>query len=178
MFRRFALAMLIADTLFFLKVSNVYYSSKKIAVGTAGDVIFTAEPRIDPRGTVIARALQRIDELAPPGATLMVLPEGIMLNYLSRRQNPTPYLNFMPPEMAIFGEGTMLSSIQKRPPDFIVLATKDTGEYGVGPFGLDPNYGRQIVDWVKTHYAVVDELSAESSTPRPFQITILKRTFN
>ena len=35
-------------------------------------------------------ALSWIQNNVPPNATLAVLPEGAMINYLSRRVNPTP----------------------------------------------------------------------------------------
>jgi hypothetical protein len=166
-FRRFALAMLIADAIFLLKISNGYYSSKSLAVGTGGDTILALPPKSDPRCAAVAEVLARIDAVVPSQASFMVLPEGAMLNYLSRRVNPTPYINFMPPELSIFGEQNILKAMQEHPPDFVLLAPKDTSEYGVGPFGVDPNYGMRIMELVKQEYAAIDSM--------PSRITILKR---
>jgi hypothetical protein len=166
-FRRFAMAMLIADAIFFLKISNGYYSSKSLAVGTGGDTILALPRKSNPRGAAVAEVLARIDEIIPSQASLMVLPEGVMLNYLSRRINPTPYINFMPPELSIFGERNILTAMQENPPDFVLLVPKDTSEYGVAPFGVDPNYGMEITEWVKQEYAAIESL--------PSRITILKR---
>ena len=166
-FRRFALVMLIADAIFLLKISNGYYSSKDLAVGTGGDTILALPSKSDPRGAAVAEVLTRIESVIPAQASFVVLPEGIMLNYLSRRVNPTPYVTFMPPELAIFGERNILMAMQEHPPDFVLLVPKDTSEYGVGPFGDDPNYGMHIMQWVKQEYAAIDSL--------PSRITILKR---
>jgi hypothetical protein len=166
-FRRFALAMLIADAIFLLKISNGYYSSKNLAVGSGGDAILTLPSKADPRGAAVAEVLARIDAVIPSQASFVVLPEGVMLNYLSRRINPTPYVTFMPPELSIFGERNILMAMQQHPPDFVLLVPKDTSEYGVAPFGVDPNYGMEIMEWVKQEYAAIDSL--------PSRITILKR---
>ena len=169
-FRRFALAMLIADAFFFLKISNGYYDAKTIHLGAGDDVIVAM--KTDPRGPVVQRTLSRLRTLMPVEATMMVLPEGVMLNYLSRRTNPTPFTNFMPPEVAIFGEAKMLAALKEHPPDFILIAPKDAAEYGVGSFGTDPNYGMQIMRWVYGNYSIVEEVDAESSDV--FSIKIMK----
>ena len=84
------------------------------------------------------------------GETLSVLPEGVMINYLARRVNPTGHLNFMPPELLIFGEDRILEAFRGNPPDLIALTHKDTREYGVGFFGN--GYGRDLYGWVDANY--------------------------
>jgi hypothetical protein len=86
--------------------------------------------------------------------TVAVLPEGVMLNYLARRVNPTGHINFMPPEFLIFGEEQMLAAFHDAPPDWIVITHKDTREYGVGFFGR--GYGRKLYAWVQANYEPVE----------------------
>ena len=38
-----------------------------------------------------------------------------MVNYLARRVNPTPYINFMPPELIMFGEENMVAAFRSSP---------------------------------------------------------------
>jgi hypothetical protein len=85
--------------------------------------------------------------------TLAVLPEGVMINYLARRTNPTGHVNFMPPELLIFGEDRILADFRRSPPDLIALSHKDTREYGVDFFGQ--GYGRNLYRWVASHYRPV-----------------------
>jgi len=82
--------------------------------------------------------------------TLAVLPEGVMINYLGRRVNPTGHVNFMPPELLIFGEDRILEAFRRNPPDLVALAHKDTREYGVGFFGK--GYARELYGWVEANY--------------------------
>ena len=98
-----------------------------------------------------------------------------MLNYLTRRTNPTPYINFMPPEMLMFDESKMLAAIRNHPPDFVLLTARSTGEYGVKSFGSDPDFGKQIMDWVKLNYSLMEQIAPDPEAKRPFDIKILRR---
>lgn len=82
--------------------------------------------------------------------TLAVVPEGVMINYLARRRNPTGHVNFMPPELLIFGEERILAAFRRDPPDLVALSHKDTQEYGVGFFGQ--GYGELLYGWVEANY--------------------------
>ena len=99
--------------------------------------------------------------------TLVVLPEGAIINYLTRHINPTPHLNFLPPELAIFGEREILADLKAHPPDFIALVHRDTAEYGVPLFGTD--YGQSLFEWVLNRYDRVVQVGAEPLRPRTLQ---------
>src|SRR4030095_497827 len=71
--------------------------SKTIVVGRGADAF-----RTDQRGTIVNAALDDVATRVMPNDTLLVVPEGVMLNFLARRDTPTPYVNFMPPEFLIF----------------------------------------------------------------------------
>ena len=57
-----------------------------------------------------------------PGETLAVLPEGVMLNYLTRRNAPTRFITWMPPEVIFYGEANMLDALRTAPPAWVLLA--------------------------------------------------------
>jgi hypothetical protein len=96
-----------------------------------------------------------------------IIRQGIKLFRLS--------LHGKTPELAMFGETTILASFKVRPPDYILLIYKDTREYGVGPFGEDPAYGKQILAWVDDHYMLIERIPGEPPTTNRFEIKILKR---
>ena len=81
---------------------------------------------------------------------LVVLPEGVMFNYLARLPNPTPYLNFMPPELIMFGQENMLRAMQQAKPRYVLLTHRNTEEYGYDFFGQ--GYGQQLGRWIEQHY--------------------------
>jgi hypothetical protein len=121
-----------------------YLDQKTVSIGRGADVFLA-----DMRGVPLRAALAAL-ETRPADSTFAVLPEGVMLNFLARRRNPTPFINFMPPELALFGETRMLSSFAAHPPNQIVLVHKDTSEYGFAFFGRD--YGVAWLRWVHANY--------------------------
>src|SRR5208282_3143721 len=84
---------------------------------------------------LMGEALSWMQSNTPAGSTLAVLPAGVMLNYMLRRANPTPYLRWNPPEMAVFGQANMTRALRQARPDYILLLGVDTSEFGVNFFG-------------------------------------------
>jgi hypothetical protein len=97
-----------------------------------------------------------------------------MLNYLARRRNPTGHVNFMPPELLIFGEAQILAAFRESPPDWVALTHKDTREYGVGFFGR--GYGRDLHAWMRQHYEPVKQWGDTPLAPgSAFGVVLLAR---
>jgi hypothetical protein len=117
--------------------------------GPAGDALRAGELR----GDVVNKVLEVTPELIQEGDTLAALPEGVMLNFLLRRPNPTPYTNFMPTEVVFFGEDRMVEAFEANPPDWIMLVHKDTSEFGFRFFGRD--YGQDLFAWIMETYRSV-----------------------
>ena len=174
-FRSLALAVVAAGIVFHLNRSQEFYRVKNFAVGRGGDTILTYAPAVYAPGPIVAEALQWIEENTSPEATFVALPEGITLNYLSRRATSARQMNFMMTEMIVFGEEAMVAGFQAGPPDYVVLVHKDTSEWGVGPFGRDDRYGRRIMRWVYQHYEPVVLFGDEPFQSKAFGIQILKR---
>ncbi len=186
-FRGLIMMTLLADLCVLLALSNYFYSRQNYPVGTGKDAILTYDPRPRdrvevpyllpylPRGEAVNQLLQQIESRMSPAANFVVLPEGVMVNYLTRRRNPTPFVNFMPPELAIFGESAILQALQAHPPDYVILMHKDTAEYGVKFFGADPDYGKLIMDWVASRYRPVWQTQHEPLKDKNFGIKLLER---
>ncbi len=124
-------------------------------------------------------ALQnRLAELLPPDATLMVYPEGAMLNYWLRRDNPSRFLLYLPTELDAAGRGAVLADVQAAAPDFVVLLQRGHREFGVGPFGRDPQNGRALVSWIRSSYEPIDQLGPQPFAGRGFGAEIWRRPEN
>ena len=126
----------------------------------------------DRRGEFVAAALQDLKARALPGQTLAVLPEGAMMNFLAKRRNPTPFTNLMPVEFKLFGEAAIVRAYSENPPDFIVLAHKDTSEYGYQFFATD--YAKPFAAWLAQHYRVVRIYGAEPLKSSRFGLALLE----
>lgn len=114
-------------------------------LGTGGDRF-----RTDANAAFLEAFLQEARTSLPPGATLSVLPEGAMLNYLLRRETSVPYTVLMPPEVMTFGEESILGAFRQTPPGFVLLLHKDTSTFGYRFFGAD--YGTALFGWLQANY--------------------------
>ena len=119
--RAAGLAVLVVVGFGLLNISNLWFGHKSQVVAGGSDTF-----RADGRGMAVNTILNYINERTTPSQTLAALPEGVMLNYLSRRVNPTPYVNFMPLELVVFDEEAIVRSFEEHPPDFIAILHKDT----------------------------------------------------
>jgi hypothetical protein len=115
-----------------------------VVVGSGPDQFLATD-----RGDYINRAVA-VAKQFPENTTIDCFPEGIMINYLSRRKTSVPYVNFNPPDLLLFGQSNMLKSLQAHPPDYIFIVHKDTGEFHVRFFGA--NYGQDLYAWITTQY--------------------------
>jgi hypothetical protein len=155
-------------------ISDKIYGVKKYSVGEGHDKFYAFVPQINSQGLAVSHFLEWARELHAD-ATFVVLPEGVMLNYLSRKANPTKYINFMVPEMRVFGQGNILSDFMDKKPDFIVLVHKDTSEYGEDFFGRDYRYGKSIMDWINLNYHKHMLIGEEPLKDNHFGIQIMKK---
>ncbi len=97
--------------------------------------------------------------MTPADATLAVAPEGVMLNYLSRRRNPTPYVSLMPVEVLMFGETNMLAAFRDQPPDYLIVTDEDISDYGFQNFKItNDGYADLLGIWFADHYRLFGEV--------------------
>lgn len=174
-FRNTMIATIAVISCHFLLISTNIYAKKVFSVGSGSDRIITFSPRFDDSGLYFSQAEAWIGSNVSPNESIVVLPEGVMLNYMTKRINPTIYTNLMVPELSIYGEPDILNELVKHCPAYFVLVHKDTSEYGVGYFGADPRYGMEIMAWINSHYTPVALFGREPFKGDRFGIKILKR---
>ena len=167
-FRATALAVLTIAIFAHLSVQQSYFRWKTHRVSAGADSILT-----DPRGEMVTAALSTIASRVRGNETLAVLPEGVMLNYLSRRASSVPLMNFMPLEFALYGEDHVLESFRAHPPDYIAFVHKDTSEYGFQFFGRD--YARTLFAWVQQNYHPVALIGDQPLRNENFGILLVNR---
>ena len=102
------------------------------------------------RSILINPILGWIDKNTSPQDTLVVMPEGVMINYLSRRQNPLSEYDFEPSIVNLFGEDKIIDSLKRTSPSYIILISMDMSEYGDRTFGID--YGKKVYRWILENY--------------------------
>lgn len=132
---------------------KIKYDAKDFPIGQGPDKILTTNQQtmsVVNRGLQTQKTLDEINKNMYPSSTFTVFPEGVLLNFLSKKLNPIPYLNFMPPEIAFYGENNIIESLNKNMPDYILLIDRNVLEYGFQEFGKD--YGRNIYLWIQDNY--------------------------
>lgn len=147
------------------------FQAKTVNVGSGPDRVLAKGFR----GMVMAELLRDLRARMGPNDTLLVLPEGIMVNYQLRRKTPTRVVNFMPPELIFFDESVIAAELDASPPDFVALIHRPTTDYGYPFFGQ--GYGEPIMDWVREHYDEVRVIESDPFDPRPkvFGAAVLQR---
>jgi hypothetical protein len=176
LFRALAVGAVTAGVVFHLRAANWHYEIKDFRVGEGADAMLVENPRIQSRGRILAETLAHLRAVMPPAATLLVLPDGVGINYQLRRVNPTRFTLFLPAEFGdLGGQAEVVANLRAHPPDFIVLVHRNHEEFGVGPFGADPRNGRAIMRWVGRHYRRVQRFGEEPFQGRGFGTVVLRR---
>jgi hypothetical protein len=157
-----------------LALTQTWFATKTVAVGSGGDR-FLASGGLLWQGQAVRDAVSWLARETPPTATVAVIPEGIMINYLGRRITPVPFVNYMPPEVTAFGEPAMLRAFAERPPDYVLLVDRDTSEYGFAAFGSDPRYGAALLSWIRARYEAVTRVGPGVIDNAKGSIEILRR---
>jgi hypothetical protein len=151
------------------------YTSKNLALGTGPDTILAFDANLRPRDGDIAAAVRWLATNVPPRATLAVLPQGALVNYLSRHVNPSGYVVWAPPEMAAFGQEKMTRALISHGPDYLMECYVDFGEYGESVFGREKRFGLEAQQWIDTHYHAVFLIGHDWMKDGQFGIKILQR---
>lgn len=155
-------------------LSAQFYSAKNLPVGFGADRILARGPS---GNAVEARnfnlALDWIEKNVPPHATLAAIPQGALLNFLSRHANSTPCLDWNPTLFAVFGATNMFAALTNHPPDYIALVEWQTFEFDTGYFGT-AGFGGDVMAWIQANYRTVARFGSEPLQNGLFGIKILK----
>ena len=65
--------------------------------------------------------------------------------------------------------------IENAAPDYVALLQRGHAEFGVGPFGEDPQNGRGIVSWVHDEYDLIERFGPPPFQARGFGAELWKR---
>jgi len=131
------------------------FDHKTIQMAQGADQIL-----IMPHQRAIAATVDWMEKNTPPDSTLAVLPEGAMINYLSRRTNPAKYLRWNSAEVSVFGQDNMNDAFIEHSPDYVILIERDMREFGLKPFGAEERFGLKLMQWINSHYKAVYEFDS------------------
>lgn len=101
------------------------------------------------RAASVATLLAHLERVH--ASELVVMPEGLAINYLARVRTPLRFQTFTPVEI-VGAEDAAVRDLARRRPERVLLAPRDTREFGYRGFGID--YGRGIVAFLRENYTL------------------------
>ena len=121
---------------------------RAILPGTEG--MLSARPETVRTLSLISENVRR---RTAPHESLVVFPEGEVLNYLSKRRNPLRNRLYIPGYVTKDNEAAVLRELESFRPGALVILNRATAEYGRNFFGVD--YARGIASWIRDNYIEV-----------------------
>jgi hypothetical protein len=148
---------------------------KNFWVGEGRDSLVTYPPQLTPLGRSLEEVRALIARDFSSAQTLLVLPEGVSLNYLTRKRTAVPLFEFAPPALAFYGQDRLLQQLTDRPPDLVVVLSRDLREFGTPVFGHDEASGRRLLEWIEPRYTVVARGGGDPLKPNEIGLVLLRR---
>jgi hypothetical protein len=149
-FAPFAVATAICTLTCALTIRQPFFAHKDFAVTAGKDLLFDWTPNFSPRGLAMKALLA--DLLArKTNEPILGLPDGHMINYLTRTPRPRPF-SLSLGELMEFGEAKILQSYQEAKPQFIFVSEPEDYD---DKNGFGQKYGQSILAWVKSEYRFV-----------------------
>ncbi len=172
LFQSLAVVFLLAIVVSYGMIDLYYYRMKTFEFGSPRGRFLTYGEDMAIKGPVMMKALGFLGTI-PSDARVAVLPEGVILNYMSGHQAPTKYFEFSPSFFDMSREKDVLAAFMSSPPDYIVLVDRDMSEHGARYFGKD--YARDLFAWMAQNYEGVQLIGAPPFSGKGFGILIGRR---
>lgn len=132
--------------------SQAFNKSKNLSIGSGSDEVFAYSPDFHGAASSFSKALNTVQKVHQ-GGTILVLPEGCLINYLLRTDSPLPEFQFLPAAL-VNGQATdYVERLNKNPPELVVLLPRDTRKHGVlNLYGENSDCGAELLTWISEHY--------------------------
>lgn len=141
---------------------RVRWSLKEFPVQTLRGTLYDANRD---RARILGELLPQLEH----AQSLAVLPEGVTLNYFARVPTTLSFHTFTPPETADPAtEAQVLAEMQRRPPEYVAIVSRNVQEFGFRGFGVD--YDQRLYAYIQQTYRV-----ERAWRERRFQIVLLRR---
>lgn len=115
----------------------------------------------------LGEAISYLSNHSAKDDSLLVLPEGIMINYLTQKKWDFYQTSFIPLDFDTFGEDNIIKDVTNKRPDFIMFIKRDTSEYGKEYICKD--YGIKTCKYIAKNY------SFEGAFGEKFRVFLFKQ---
>ena len=98
--------------------------------------------------------------------TVAVYPEGLGINFISKRKSDSKFYSLIPLYTEVFGEDIIIKRLEHIKPQYIIINDFDTSAYYYKKFGDD--YCINVMNWIKQNYTL------EKSFKIPYEFDIYR----
>lgn len=99
---------------------------------------------------IIKKTVEYLKKNTSKNATCLVVPEGVIINFLSGRKSMDKYYHLLPNHIEALEEDKIVKDLQLHPPEYILIDDRSTEEFGAKYFCND--YAKKICKFVNSNY--------------------------
>lgn len=150
-------------------LSNLNFAYKRniYPVSTKKGSIYTTESW----GKSIDKTINFVKNNVAENDSFVVMPEGILLNFLTDRNSGSFFDSFTPYYVEIF-EDEIIRDLKLKKPEYIFISNQNSNDYGFAIFGK--NYAENIVDYIENNYNYIKKIGEAHPENRNLTIKIYR----
>jgi hypothetical protein len=156
------------------EISLFYFKLKTTPIAEGADRFYGFDPGVEPTASLMEEA-RRMLIAKPECKTLLVLPAGVTLNYLSRKVSTIPEFTFLPSLIQGAMGARLLGGLKNRPPDCVALISHDMRGHGVSRFGDTPEHGSGVLSWLYENYKPFAQFGGDPLDVNQRGVTLYER---
>lgn len=107
--------------------------------------------------TTLDNAIDFVNLHTNPSDEVLVLPEGLKVNFLTGRKSDDKFYSLIPLYVETFGEEIIIKRLEITKPEYIITTNYDTSAYYFRKFGDD--YAIETMKYIQKNYALVKKES-------------------
>ena len=115
------------------------------------------------------RGYQNTDE----NESVLTIPEGAMLNFITDRPTKPLYYHLIPNHVTALKEDNIIKGLNSDKPDYIIATDMKYDMYGKSKFCED--YGNKICRFIDENYTEKEQISVSQPTGETFNARIYKK---
>jgi len=167
-YKQYTALALLALAFMYLYNVEFSYSPSRTKLETAKGTIYP-----DTHNTkLFKKMIVWVDKNTSPNDSVLVIPEGIMLNYVTGRPTKLKYYHLIPNHIAALGEKNIVKGLKKDKPDYIIVNNIEYAMYGKSLICKD--FGQRICKFINDNYELVNTCKHKMQANKYLEADIYK----
>lgn len=107
----------------------------------------------------VSETIEYINKNTNPDDTILILPEGAIINYLTNRQSNNSLYTLAPPNSETITDSKIIKLLENNPPNYIIISNLQYQWYNQGSF--PKTWGKNIYEYIKSKYTLEKTIGNE-----------------